>query len=173
MSTETLRLIRDGGKNGIGHERERVQDHLPVYTAPDLCRPSSIRVLYVHRNRTACQRRGGGGGKNGIGHERERESSTTSPFTQLLMYDVHLLSGCFTSTETVRLVRDGWGGGRGGEGRMGGGNEREPRSTLLFTAHELCTVFYQGALRPQKPYGLSETGGVGGWGGGGREWHGE
>ena len=52
-STETVRFIRDGERMGQG--MPRAQAHLPVTTAPELCRPSSssFRVLYVHRNRTA------------------------------------------------------------------------------------------------------------------------
>ena len=34
MSTETVRLIRDGEKNGLGNESP---GHLSVHTAPELC----------------------------------------------------------------------------------------------------------------------------------------
>ena len=36
-----------------------------------------------------------------------REPWPTSPFTQLLSSEVRLLSFCFTSTKTIRLIGDG------------------------------------------------------------------
>ena len=54
-STETIRLIGDGGRMGQGM---RVQARLPVHTVPELStQSSSFLVLYVHRNNKAYQGR--------------------------------------------------------------------------------------------------------------------
>ena len=75
-STETIRLIMDGGRMG---QRMRAQAHLPVHTAPVLCRPSSSSssmVLYVHRNRKPIM----DGGRMG----QTMRAQAHSLFTQLL-----------------------------------------------------------------------------------------
>ena len=72
--------------------------------------------------------------------------TATSTFTQFLSSPLLLLlSWCFTSTETIRLIRDG----RMEVGEEGGRSLHS--SSVLF-------FFFHGALRPQKPYGLLGTG---------------
>ena len=63
-----------------------------------------------------------------------------------------LLSRCFTSTETVWLIRDGEIG-----------NDSPGRPPCSHSSWTLSSVyfFFHGALRPQKPYGLLGTGGKG------------
>ena len=67
---------------------------------------------------------------------------------------------CFTSTETIRLIRDG--------------EPRTATSTFTQLLSSVCVaprkLSKHGAQRPQKPYGLLGTGrrGGGGYGGGGR-----
>ena len=131
-STETVGLIRDGGRVGQGM---RAQAHLLVHTAPELWSPtpSSFMVLYVHKNRMAYYGLSGSGNESPGLYPCSHSSWSPVPSSFMVLY-VHrnrrayyglsgsgnespglspcshsswALSWCFTSTETVRLIRDG------------------------------------------------------------------